>query len=176
MSVLKVDLRANRMEEKVARNKQKGAHFWKAHSKDVPEGVSPLLRLTRAFRPHERYLFSLWKKDLYRSQLYLIHNALAWKRGRNLNPEAAPRNDEKWCERAYCSDIISFFKFNQVYPRRTPPKILSSELRAWGRVQSKEGSQGKSIYREGWGGVMKSRSFPNKIARCKMWAAQGSAG
>ena len=66
VSVFKVDLRANRMEEKAKQEtSKKGAHFWKAHQKDMPEGVSPLLGLTQAFRPHEGDLFSLWNKNLY---------------------------------------------------------------------------------------------------------------
>ena len=74
---LKVDLGANRMEGKVKQESNKKGHVFGRPVTNVPEGVSPLLCLTQAFGPHQGDLFSLWKKDLYWSQLYLIHNVLA---------------------------------------------------------------------------------------------------
>lgn len=49
---------------------------------------------------------------------------MSLKRRQKPHPEAAPRNNENPHEIAYCSDMIFSFKFNQIYPRRTPKNCI----------------------------------------------------
>lgn len=125
VSVLKfgegVGLGAHRI-EKVKQEPSIRGTFLEGPPERCARRYQPLLCFTMAFGPCRGDQFSLGKKDLYWPQLYLIHNVRAWRRRSSLNPEAAPRNDEKLYEIAYCADMIFSIKFNQAYPKRTPPK------------------------------------------------------
>lgn len=135
MSVLRfgvrVDLGAKRIGEKVKQEPNGRGPLLEGPSERHARDVGSLLCLTQAFGPSRGPVFTL--KDLYWSQLYLIHNVWAWRGCKSLSPEAALRNNEKPCETVYCSDMISSFEFNQVYSRRTPQNLYLQNLRAWGR-------------------------------------------
>lgn len=60
VSVFKVDLRANRMEEKAKQETNKKEHIFERLIRKMCQKVStPFSGLTQAFRPHEGDLFSL---------------------------------------------------------------------------------------------------------------------